>query len=106
MTTPNQIVSLSGPTKTGKTVLAKKVLGNREYVWIDGGEVDDAAGFWDQVCSDSHDSHSDSVAVETGQGGAILPGRIRPASGQRRVRGVERLAEFIDRRLPVTIFGL
>jgi hypothetical protein len=37
--TPNQIVSLSGPTKTGKTVLCRRILGDRQFVWIDGGQV-------------------------------------------------------------------
>ena len=49
---PNQIVSLSGPTKTGKTVLCRKVLGDRDYVWVDGGEVSDAESFWDRVRSE------------------------------------------------------
>lgn len=47
--TPNQIVSLSGPTKTGKTVLCKKSLGDRQFVWIDGGTVADAEQFWLKV---------------------------------------------------------
>lgn len=49
---PNQIVSLAGPSKTGKTVLCRKVLGDREYVWIDGGEIASAATMWDSVCSE------------------------------------------------------
>lgn len=47
--TPNQIVSLSGPTKTGKTVLCRKTLGDREFVWIDGGQIKSADEFWDRV---------------------------------------------------------
>src|SRR5688500_9312617 len=50
--TPNQIVSLAGPTKTGKTVLCRNVLGSREYVWIDGGQVSSAAEFWSRVCNE------------------------------------------------------
>jgi len=49
---PNQVVSLAGPTKTGKTVLCRKVLGEREYVWIDGGEIDSAISMWNSVCSE------------------------------------------------------
>src|SRR5689334_4617379 len=52
LATPNQIVSLSGPTKTGKTVLCRKVLGDREYLWIDGGRVTNADEFWDAVRSE------------------------------------------------------
>lgn len=47
--TPNQIVSLSGPTKTGKTVLCRRTLGNRQFVWIDGGRVQSGDDFWKQV---------------------------------------------------------
>src|SRR5580658_8860532 len=44
--TPNQIVSLSGPTKTGKTVLCRRTLGDRQFVWIDGGQVSNGDSFW------------------------------------------------------------
>ena len=47
--TPNQIVSLSGPTKTGKTVLCRRILGNRQFVWIDGGQIKDGEDFWKRV---------------------------------------------------------
>lgn len=50
--TPNQIVSLSGPTKTGKTVLCRRVLHERQYVWIDGGKVKTTEDFWSMVVSD------------------------------------------------------
>lgn len=47
--TPNQIVSLSGPTKTGKTVLCRRILGKRQFVWIDGGQVKSSDDFWNRV---------------------------------------------------------
>jgi hypothetical protein len=49
---PNQVVSLAGPSKTGKTVLCRKVLGDREYVWIDGGEIESATSLWNSVSSE------------------------------------------------------
>jgi AAA domain len=49
---PNQVVSLAGPSKTGKTVLCRKVLGDREYIWIDGGEIGSAQSLWKSVCSE------------------------------------------------------
>jgi hypothetical protein len=48
--TPNQIVSLSGPTKSGKTVLCRHVLGDRHYIWIEGGQVPTAESIWDKIC--------------------------------------------------------
>jgi hypothetical protein len=47
---PNHIVSLSGPTKCGKTVLCRHVLGKKPYIWIDGGQVTTAKDVWDKVC--------------------------------------------------------
>jgi hypothetical protein len=47
--TPNQIVSLSGPTKTGKTVLCRRILGKRQFVWVDGGQIKDESDFWERV---------------------------------------------------------
>jgi hypothetical protein len=47
---PNQIVSLAGPTKCGKTVLCRRILGDREYVWLDGGQVATAAQLWEKAC--------------------------------------------------------
>lgn len=50
--TPNQIVSLSGPTKTGKTVLCRRVLSKRQYVWVDGGKIKTTDDFWMTVNAD------------------------------------------------------
>jgi hypothetical protein len=47
---PNQIVSLAGPTKSGKTVLFRQVLENAPYVWLEGGQLDASTDIWDKVC--------------------------------------------------------
>ncbi|PAQ09877.1 hypothetical protein [Mesorhizobium temperatum] len=52
LATPNQIVSLAGPTKTGKTVLCKKMLGERECVWIDGGQIKRADDLWTKITAE------------------------------------------------------
>lgn len=52
LASPNQIVSLAGPSKSGKTVLCRHVLGKRQYVWIEGGQIDTAGQIWDRVCSE------------------------------------------------------
>lgn len=46
----NIIVSLTGPTKSGKTVLCKNVLGELAHVWIEGGQIKSEAGLWDKIC--------------------------------------------------------
>jgi hypothetical protein len=47
---PNQTVSLAGPTKSGKTVLCRTVVGNSPYVWIEGGQMETAKELWDKCC--------------------------------------------------------
>lgn len=46
------IVSLTGATKAGKTVLCKSVMEPYEYVWVDGGQIKSEAALWDKICSD------------------------------------------------------
>ncbi len=75
--TPNQIVSLSGPTKTGKTVLCRRLLGDRQFVWMDGGQVKDADSFWRRVAAeldipDSTETGSQNASTISGQVGAPL----------------------------------
>lgn len=41
-----QIICITGPTKSGKSVLCQKVLDGRESVWIHGGQIDSADEFW------------------------------------------------------------
>jgi hypothetical protein len=48
--TPNQIVSLSGPTKSGKTVLCRHVLDDRQYIWIEGGQSRTSDDVWQKIC--------------------------------------------------------
>ncbi|MGE7207687.1 hypothetical protein ACQKJZ_18685 [Sphingomonas sp. NPDC019816] len=46
------IVSLTGATKAGKTVLCRSVMSAYEYVWIDGGQVKSEADLWAKVVSE------------------------------------------------------
>jgi len=75
--TPNQIVSLSGPTKTGKTVLCRRILGDRQFVWIDGGQIRDGEDFWKRVAleldlPDSIETSKDSASTVTAQVGVPM----------------------------------
>ena len=62
---PNQIVSLSGPTKSGKTVLCRRVLANREYVWMEGGQASSAKEVWDKICYELNFPSEIAVTDET-----------------------------------------
>ncbi len=81
---PNQVASLAGPTKTGKTVLCRKVLGDREYVWIDAGEVHSIDELWNAVRSELNLPNETTSAEETSngiEGGLTTP--IASAKGSR-----------------------
>lgn len=44
-----KLVTLTGQTKSGKTVLSRKILPQEECVWIDGGTVSDQDDLWSVV---------------------------------------------------------
>jgi hypothetical protein len=50
MRVPNQIVSLAGPTKSGKTVLCRAALTGTPYVWIEGGQIETTTEIWQKCC--------------------------------------------------------
>ncbi|MEW5864384.1 MAG: hypothetical protein AB1773_12470 [Pseudomonadota bacterium] len=43
------MVTVTGHTKSGKTVLCRKVLPPEETIWIDGGAVSSEGDFWDVI---------------------------------------------------------
>ena len=47
--TPGFVVSLSGPSKSGKTVLVERVVGPDELIAISGAGVDSPDALWDRV---------------------------------------------------------
>jgi hypothetical protein len=47
--TPNVVVSISGPSKSGKTVLAKKLVGEGNIIHIFGAEVTSGNELWTRV---------------------------------------------------------
>ncbi|MCK1737443.1 hypothetical protein IVA79_26520 [Bradyrhizobium sp. 138] len=49
LATPNVITSLSGPSKSGKTVLAKKMVGAEHLIHVFGAEITSGAALWERV---------------------------------------------------------
>lgn len=47
-----KIVAITGPTKSGKTVLCKKVIDEKDSIWIDGGQIDKSDDFWGAILSE------------------------------------------------------
>jgi hypothetical protein len=96
--TPNQIVSLSGPTKTGKTVLCRRILGEREFVWIDGGQVKSGDDFWSRVAYELNlPSEKDNVTESATTGGleASIP-MVITASGSQLLKRSETVKRQIN----------
>lgn len=101
---PNQVVSLAGPSKTGKTVLCRKILGDREYVWIDGGEIDSIGTLWTSVCSELNIPSEVTSSDETTsgiEGGLTTPivsakgSKLRKRTGSEK-RTVHSISEALD----------
>ncbi|MBV1795633.1 hypothetical protein [Siccirubricoccus sp. G192] len=47
--TPKQVISLSGPSKSGKTVLVEKIVGAEKLVKIPGSVVKKGEDFWNYI---------------------------------------------------------
>jgi hypothetical protein len=47
--TPKAVISLSGPSKSGKTVLAERVIGNDNLIKVSGAEITEAPELWDRI---------------------------------------------------------
>jgi hypothetical protein len=69
----SKLVTVTGQTKSGKTVLTKKVFPREEAVWIDGGIVSVEEDFWDSIIEQLNLFQSTETAiskeVETRLGG-------------------------------------
>lgn len=46
---PGKALSVSGPTKSGKTVLVERFLGRQEAIWMHGSDLTDASAFWERI---------------------------------------------------------
>lgn len=80
MSQPSIIVSVTGSTKSGKTVLCRNVLSDREYVWIDGGEVRTEADLWNKVVTELQAPLEFKEAERTDDSGN-LGGHIEGSAG-------------------------
>ncbi len=65
------IVSLTGATKAGKTVLCRSVMEAYEYVWIDGGQIKSEAELWLKIASELR-IPNETTEGESGSSGKSL----------------------------------
>lgn len=68
--TPGEIVSVSGPSKSGKTVLIEKVAGRDNLITITGAGITDAGKIWDRALD-----WMDAPSQKTGGSTATFAGK-------------------------------
>jgi hypothetical protein len=82
-----KLVTVTGQTKSGKTVLARKVLPPEETIWIDGGTVSEEDDFWHviieqlELFQDTRQDNSSAVAGKIA-GKAAASASLLVAKGQ------------------------
>jgi predicted AAA+ superfamily ATPase len=59
----HKILSIAGPTKSGKTVLLRKVLPKEKAIWISGGEINTIDEFWNKIILKA-DSFTDTAVTQ------------------------------------------
>lgn len=69
--TPKMVTSLSGPSKTGKTVLIKSVLAEDDLIYLRGAYIRTADDFWQAILSWFEAPSSEAVTVATTMGGSV-----------------------------------
>jgi hypothetical protein len=62
-----KFISVAGPTKSGKTVLVRKVFPKESSVWIEGAHISSVADFWNEVHSKLGLSTPSSLAEGKGK---------------------------------------
>jgi hypothetical protein len=81
LTTPKEVISISGPSKSGKTVLIEQVVGLENLIPVSGSEIDSVTSLWDRVLDWMGEPTSDTatsakastggVSSQVGGGGGI-----------------------------------
>lgn len=73
------LVSISGPTKSGKTVLCRKVIPEGDAVWLSGGEYSNEQEFWDDLAG-RLEIHGEEESSATQGSESVTGGRVGVSS--------------------------
>lgn len=114
--TPNVVVSVSGPSKSGKTVLIKKVVAEDHLIPVVGAGISSADNLWERVLNwmgapsetTATKSSSNELSGETEAGGKakiplVLEGEGKVKAGGSRTWGTEVSRTFRQGGLPQVI---
>jgi len=70
-----KLVTVTGTTKSGKTVLVNKVLPRNKAIWVDGGAIKSDDDFWNTILQSingyTSKSNKNSIGTKTGVQGSI-----------------------------------
>ncbi|ESZ55605.1 hypothetical protein NL532_15835 [Mesorhizobium sp. C120A] len=88
--TPNMIISVSGPSKSGKTVLVKKVIPEEELISVNGATINSPDDLWEKVLSwmgaasetTVSDSTSNEISSSVSAGGKLKVPFVAEGGGQ------------------------
>jgi hypothetical protein len=92
-----KLVTVTGQTKSGKTVLARRVLPREECVWVDGGTVSAEEDFW-QVVLEQLDLFQGTEETTGSETTATLSGSGKTSAGIVVVKGSAELGGEISQR--------
>ncbi len=68
LNTPGQVISISGPSKSGKTVLVEKVVGRDNLITVVGANIEHPNNLWQQVLDDMDAPSETSGTQQLGMG--------------------------------------
>lgn len=77
LATPKEVISISGPSKSGKSVLIERVVGEDSLITVSGSEITDIASLWDRVL----DWMGAPSAVSTSNERTVMSGKIGTLAG-------------------------
>lgn len=96
--TPGQIISLAGPSKSGKTVLVEKVVGRENLITVQGTGIQNPEQVWDRVLdwmdSPYEESRTTTDGIEASPPGVTV-GREHTESTLKRRRGLQQVVKEI-----------
>ena len=75
-----KLLSLTGPTKSGKTVLCKNVVDREKSVWVSGGQIRDEHDFW-EIVVDKLDLFTEVSEESSSSKNSTLDGSIKGGVG-------------------------
>jgi len=86
-----KLVTVTGQTKSGKTVLARKILPPEECIWVDGGTVSEEDDFWHVVIEqlELFQSKQKEIATEVSGKIGVSTKAIRAEIGRKKFSGIK-----------------